>query len=88
MKTSNPDWFSRPKWGPITDPGPEMWIRSLDVDPAPYIVNLLDKVKMAQIEIRKLEMQVKDLENYKERIEAQIEYLTLQKNMLKEEHNL
>lgn len=88
MKTPNPYEFPQTKWGPTVDPGPEMWKPSVCVDPAPYFANLLDKVKIAQIEIRKLEIQAKDLENYKEKIEAQIEFLTLQKNLLKEEYDL
>lgn len=88
MTTYNPDWFLQSKWGPTVDPGPEMWKSSVQVDPAPYFANLLDKVKVAQIEISKLDMQIKDLENYKEKIEAQIEHLTLQKSMLKEEYKL
>ncbi|UCE73242.1 MAG: hypothetical protein JSV56_09420 [Methanomassiliicoccales archaeon] len=82
--------------GPVADPAPEWgklhrgpmqdlaceWpghLRGPIADPAPW--HILDKVRVAKLKISKLDMAITELEN-------QIEFLKLEKDLLKEEYNI
>ena len=75
MADPSPDWWqARPqRWGriqtimgPVADPGPEL---------------MLDKARLAQLKVHRLDQAITDLRN-------QIEIFELEKNLLAEEYNL
>jgi hypothetical protein len=72
-----PDWWSGR--GPVADPAPSWTIRGPVADPAPWY--LLDKARLAQLRIRKIDAAVTELEK-------QIDYLKAEKNLLKEEYKI
>lgn len=79
--------------GPVADPAPPFGVMGQAVDPSllqyavrgpvadPGPMLLLDKAKLAQIKIRQIDMVVMDLER-------QVEFLKLERDMLKEEYRI
>jgi hypothetical protein len=80
-----------PPWT-VMEPDPEpwkWWVRWLDPDPTPWkdlltmsgLLELLDKAKVAQIKVAQLDMAI-------EQMQKNMDYLKLQRDMLKEEYQL